>query len=893
MDWQPLDSSFRDPSGFVFTRDGVLYRQVNRVVPARSSTPFIGVGAVRRAGRTGLLVPHRTVPLDLAATGDAVRGARSPSRSRSSPIPTSGRSASSATRRCSRSSSRSARCRAASTLRDASAYNVQFRRRPAGVHRHALVRAAEGGRALGGVPAVLRALPGAARAHEPARRRCGLAAPHPPRRRARSSSAAGCCRRRPGSARASCSTSSSTPWRSAATPTGRVEPTCGRRGVSAETRPARWPASLRGADRGAELEPRRHRVGRLRRATTATPTRRPRSKRDLVAGDAARARARARSGTSAPTPASTAGPRARPPSTVVAFDIDPAAVERNYRRVRAEGETGDPAAAARPRQPLARAGMGPHASASRSSSAGPPTRCWRWRWSTTWPSAATCRSSGSPRSSRGLAGPLVIEFVPKDDSQVQRLLRNRGPTSFRATRREGFEAAFRRHFRIDSVTPGRGAPAGGVSDDLLPRLGDRGRVKRGAAALSVPASPSLRVLQIAPPTPASPRSAISCRRPRRCAGGAAVVYALAALVRTGTVGRRLPALVGSGRRLWVLGYVSWLRSRGRPGPARLHLVLFPFWRSPPPWDSGWWLARRPAAARPVGDVPDAGRRTCSPVRVHSRHGWSPERARAAGEHGGPAPRAADRGRPACPRPARDIYLIVLDEYANADVPAARVRVRQPRVPGQPPAARFRRAGGPQQLRAHVAVDPLAAQRRQLADMTRDLRAACADPRCPTTSSRTTEPPHSSGRRATGSSSSPRSGGPPPGPTCMPTWRPMSGTGFDLVRELGRSEFRRDPGSRRCSTCSIGRAEWHARMPITDPRSRRSPGCPGAGAHLRLRARAEPAQAVHLRPRLPAARASCGRPLLGRCRAYVRQIECLDRMVLALVTGLIRDSGCRR
>ncbi|MEP6687769.1 MAG: ATP-binding protein [Gemmatimonadales bacterium] len=31
MDGQPLGSSFRDPSGFVFTRSGVNYRQVNRV----------------------------------------------------------------------------------------------------------------------------------------------------------------------------------------------------------------------------------------------------------------------------------------------------------------------------------------------------------------------------------------------------------------------------------------------------------------------------------------------------------------------------------------------------------------------------------------------------------------------------------------------------------------------------------------------------------------------------------------------------------------------------------------------------------------------------------------------------------------------------------------------
>ena len=47
---------------------------------------------------------------------------------------------------------------------------------------------------------------------------------------------------------------------------------------------------------------------------------------------------------------------------------------------------------------------------------------------------------------------LVIEFVPKSDSQVQRLLRDR-PDIFPDYTREGFEESFRRHFRIDRATP--------------------------------------------------------------------------------------------------------------------------------------------------------------------------------------------------------------------------------------------------------------------------------------------------------------------------------------------------------------------------------------------------------------------------------------------------------
>ncbi|HET7240641.1 MAG TPA: hypothetical protein VFI77_05760, partial [Gemmatimonadales bacterium] len=45
---------------------------------------------------------------------------------------------------------------------------------------------------------------------------------------------------------------------------------------------------------------------------------------------------------------------------------------------------------------------------------------------------------------------LVIEFVPKSDSQVQRLLRSREDV-FADYQREGFEAAFGRYFRIEAA----------------------------------------------------------------------------------------------------------------------------------------------------------------------------------------------------------------------------------------------------------------------------------------------------------------------------------------------------------------------------------------------------------------------------------------------------------
>ncbi len=64
-------ASFRDPSGFVFRRDGVLYRQVQPSAAAdwealRSS------GLLERLVADGLLVDHEDAPLEVAASPDAV-----------------------------------------------------------------------------------------------------------------------------------------------------------------------------------------------------------------------------------------------------------------------------------------------------------------------------------------------------------------------------------------------------------------------------------------------------------------------------------------------------------------------------------------------------------------------------------------------------------------------------------------------------------------------------------------------------------------------------------------------------------------------------------------------------------------------------------------------------
>lgn len=70
---RPLAGSFRDPSGFLFRRDGVLYRQVN---------PSYGDSYERLTGESGLyaelvgeglLIPHEEAPLEMALSPSAYR----------------------------------------------------------------------------------------------------------------------------------------------------------------------------------------------------------------------------------------------------------------------------------------------------------------------------------------------------------------------------------------------------------------------------------------------------------------------------------------------------------------------------------------------------------------------------------------------------------------------------------------------------------------------------------------------------------------------------------------------------------------------------------------------------------------------------------------------------
>lgn len=70
MTWQRVGGSFRDPSGFVFRRAGALYRQVNRP-GQRDFEAFEASGLYGELADAGLIVRHRRVDPALAAGPDA------------------------------------------------------------------------------------------------------------------------------------------------------------------------------------------------------------------------------------------------------------------------------------------------------------------------------------------------------------------------------------------------------------------------------------------------------------------------------------------------------------------------------------------------------------------------------------------------------------------------------------------------------------------------------------------------------------------------------------------------------------------------------------------------------------------------------------------------------
>jgi hypothetical protein len=119
-----LGASFRDPSGFVFERDGVLYRQINRSYGPHYDQ-LMSSGLYAELNGSGLLIPHEEVAKIDSPDGDPYLTIR-PQRVAFVSYPyewcfSQLRDAALATLRVQR-----AALRFGMTLKDASAYNIQF-----------------------------------------------------------------------------------------------------------------------------------------------------------------------------------------------------------------------------------------------------------------------------------------------------------------------------------------------------------------------------------------------------------------------------------------------------------------------------------------------------------------------------------------------------------------------------------------------------------------------------------------------------------------------------------------------------------------------------------------------------------------------------------------------
>jgi SAM-dependent methyltransferase len=134
---------------------------------------------------------------------------------------------------------------------------------------------------------------------------------------------------------------------------------------------------------------------------------------------------------------------------VIAFDIDPAAVERNYRAVREADERGILPLQADLANPSPALGWA-HQERRSLEQRGPADALLALALVHHLAIGRNVPLERIAEYFSRLGRALVIEFVPKSDSQVRRLLRSREDV-FPDYHREGFEAAFARHFRIDAA----------------------------------------------------------------------------------------------------------------------------------------------------------------------------------------------------------------------------------------------------------------------------------------------------------------------------------------------------------------------------------------------------------------------------------------------------------
>jgi ribosomal protein L11 methylase PrmA len=443
MTWRAVEGSFRDPSGFVYTRDGILYRQVNAGF-RRHFESFIASGLYDELAREGLIVPHEQVGLEHAASAEACAVLR-PERIAFVSYPYEWsfgqlQDAASLTLEIQRRALRNG-----FTLRDSSAYNVQFRAgRPVFIDtlsfepleqgkpwaaykqfcEHFLVPLSLMSRVdircggllrlyLDGIPLDLgsRLLPRRSWASLSSVLHVHLHAWAQARyaNKAVDSAAKGKAMSRDALVRLVENLGTAVrrmSWRPAGTEWADYTTDNNYSETASRSKRALVKAYLEGSG--------------------------PRMIWDLGANTGEYSRVASKSG-----------------AEVVSFDVDPAAVERNYRRVKAEGETRLLPLLLDLTNPSPAQGWAGHERLSLEER-GPADAILAL-------ALVHHLAIGHNLPLERIAGYLsrlgrllIIEFVPKSDSQVQRLLLSR-PDIFPGYTKEGFEAAFSRHYNIQTM----------------------------------------------------------------------------------------------------------------------------------------------------------------------------------------------------------------------------------------------------------------------------------------------------------------------------------------------------------------------------------------------------------------------------------------------------------
>jgi cyclopropane fatty-acyl-phospholipid synthase-like methyltransferase len=445
MGWQVVAGSFRDPSGFVYTRNGTLFRQVNHAFRPQFEA-FLASGLCDELVRDGLLVPHEQVGLEHSATDEAFAVLR-PERIGfvSYPYEWSFGQLQDAALLTLELQARA--LERGFTLRDSSAYNVQFQGgRPVFIDTLSFEPLVEGQAwsaykqfcehfllplalmsirdircgtllrsYLDGVPLDLgsRLLPQRTWLRPAVLLHIHLHALA--QRRYAGSSVSTAARGRRMTRKALLRLAQN---------------------LTSTVRQLSWdPSGTEWAD---------YTQDNTYSAAAA------RSKRDLIVGHLRRAGA----GTVWDLGANT-GEYSRAAlevaAQVIAFDLDPAAVERNYRRVRAEGQAGLLPLVLDLTNPSPSQGWGGHERLSLEQR-GPADAVLALALIHHLAIGHNLPLERIASYLRRLGRTLLIEFVPKDDPQVRRLLLSR-PDIFPQYTRDGFEKAFSRYFTIDSAEP--------------------------------------------------------------------------------------------------------------------------------------------------------------------------------------------------------------------------------------------------------------------------------------------------------------------------------------------------------------------------------------------------------------------------------------------------------